>query len=66
MGYGRINIHEATKRLCSEGKERDNLQAKEVTYGMKKSPRMWYQKFDTYILKIGFVINRVIHNMWIN
>jgi hypothetical protein len=24
-------------------------------YGLRKSPRMWYQKFDTYILSLGFV-----------
>jgi hypothetical protein len=24
-------------------------------YGMKQSPRMWYQNFDTYILGLGFV-----------
>jgi hypothetical protein len=22
--------------------------------GLKQSPRMWYQKFDTYMLGIGF------------
>ena len=24
-------------------------------YGLKKSPRIWYQKFDTYILGLGFM-----------
>ena len=24
-------------------------------YGLKQSPRMWYQKFGTYILSLGFV-----------
>ena len=27
-------------------------------YGLKQSPRMWYQKFDTYILGLGFVRSR--------
>jgi hypothetical protein len=26
-----------------------------------KSPRMWYQKFDTYILSFGFVRIKVDH-----
>jgi hypothetical protein len=30
-------------------------------YGMKKSPRMWYQKFDTCILGLGFVRSRAAH-----
>jgi hypothetical protein len=30
-------------------------------YGLKKSPRMWYQKFDTYIIGLGFVRSRVDH-----
>nr|AAF65309.1 reverse transcriptase [Picea glauca] len=29
--------------------------------GVKQSPRMWYQKFDTYILRLGFVISRADH-----
>jgi hypothetical protein len=28
---------------------------KRSLYGLKKSPRMWYQKFDTYIIGLGFV-----------
>jgi hypothetical protein len=27
-------------------------------YGLKQSPRMWYQNFDTYILGLGFVRSR--------
>jgi hypothetical protein len=30
-------------------------------YGLNKSPRMWYQKFDTYILSFGFVRSKVDH-----
>jgi hypothetical protein len=30
-------------------------------YGLKKSSRMWYQKFDTYILGLGFLRSRVDH-----
>ena len=34
---------------------------KKSLYGIKKSPRMWYQKFDTYILGLGFVRSKVDH-----
>jgi hypothetical protein len=34
---------------------------KKSLYGLKQSPRMWYQKFDTYILGLGFVRSRVDH-----
>jgi len=34
---------------------------KRSLYGLKKSPKMWYQKFDTYILGLGFVRRRVDH-----
>jgi hypothetical protein len=30
-------------------------------YGLKQSPRIWYQKFDTYILGLGFVRSRDDH-----
>ena len=32
---------------------------KKSLYGLKQSPRMWYQKFDTYILGLGFVRSKV-------
>jgi hypothetical protein len=30
-------------------------------YGLKKSPRMWYQKFDTYMLGLGFTRSKADH-----
>jgi hypothetical protein len=30
-------------------------------YDLKQSPRMWYQKFDIYILSLGFVRSKVDH-----
>jgi hypothetical protein len=30
-------------------------------YGLKQSPRMWYQKFDTYILSLRFVRSKDDH-----
>jgi hypothetical protein len=35
-------------------------------YGLKQSPRMWYQKFDTYILGLGFVRSRADHCVYSN
>jgi hypothetical protein len=37
---------------------------KKSLYGLKQSPRMWYQKFDTYILGLGFVRSRVDHYVY--
>jgi hypothetical protein len=30
-------------------------------YGLKQSPRMWYKKFDTYILGLGFTRSKEDH-----
>jgi hypothetical protein len=30
-------------------------------YGLNKSPRMWYQKFNIYILSLGFVRSKDEH-----
>ena len=37
---------------------------KRSLYGLKKSPRIWYQKFDTYILSLGFVRSKVDHYIY--
>ena len=34
---------------------------KKSLYGLKQSPRMWYQKFDRYILGLGFVRSKADH-----
>jgi hypothetical protein len=34
---------------------------KRSLYGLMQSPRMWYQKFDTYILSLGFVRRKFDH-----
>jgi hypothetical protein len=33
-------------------------------YGLNQSPRMWYQKFNTYILRLGFVRSKVDHGIY--
>jgi hypothetical protein len=34
---------------------------KNSLYGLKQSPRMWYQKFDTYMMRLGFTRNKKDH-----
>jgi hypothetical protein len=36
------------------GKKELVCRIKKSLYGLKKSPRMWYQKFDIYMLGLGF------------
>ena len=44
-----------------KGKNELVCKLKKSVYGLKKSPRMWYQKFDTYILGLGFVRGKDDH-----
>jgi hypothetical protein len=44
-----------------KGKKELVCKLKKSLYDLKQSPRMWYQKFDTYILGLGFVRSRVDH-----
>ena len=37
---------------------------KKSLYGLKQSPRMWYQKFDTYVLGLGFVRSEDDHYVY--
>jgi hypothetical protein len=32
--------------------------------GLKKSPRMWYQIFDTYMLGLGFTRSKADHDVY--
>jgi hypothetical protein len=34
---------------------------KNSLYGLKESPMMWYQKFDTYMLGLGFTRSKADH-----
>ena len=42
-----------------KGKKELVCKLKKSLYGLKQSPTMRYQKFDTYILGLGFVRSRV-------
>jgi hypothetical protein len=37
-----------------KGKKELVCKLKKSLYGLKQSPRMWYQKIDTYMLGLGF------------
>ena len=44
-----------------KGKNELICKLKKSLYGLKQSPRMWYQKFDTYILGLGFMRREADH-----
>jgi hypothetical protein len=47
-----------------EGKKEMVHKLKRSLYDLKKSPRMWNQKFDTYILFFGFVRSKDDHYVY--
>jgi hypothetical protein len=49
------------KSFVVKGKKELVSQLKTSLYGLKQSPRMWYQKFDTYILGLGFLKSKEDH-----
>jgi hypothetical protein len=44
-----------------KGKKELVCKLKKSLYGLKKSPRMWYQKFDTSMLGFGFTRRKAYH-----
>ena len=44
-----------------KGKKELVCRLKNSMYGLKQSPRMWYQRFDTYILGLGFTRRKTNH-----
>jgi hypothetical protein len=34
---------------------------KKSLYGLKQSPRLWYQKYDSYMLGLGFIRSKEDH-----
>ena len=44
-----------------KGKEDPVCRLKKSLYGLKQSPRMWYQKFDSYIQGLRFKRSQVNH-----
>jgi len=47
--------------FIKEGKEKLVYKLNKSFYGLKQSPRMWYQQFNTYILGLYFVHSNVDH-----
>jgi hypothetical protein len=44
-----------------KGKKELVCKLKKYLYGLKQSPRMWYRKFDTYMLGLGFIRSKEDH-----
>jgi len=44
-----------------KGKKELVCKLKKSLYGLKQSPRMWYQKFDTFIRGLGFTRRKAYH-----
>ena len=53
-----------TKGFTIKGKKELVYKLKKSLYGIKQSPRMWYQKFDTYIQGMGFMRSKVDHRVY--
>jgi hypothetical protein len=44
-----------------KGKKELVCKLKKSMCGLKQSPRMWYKKFDTYVLGLGFTRSKEDH-----
>jgi hypothetical protein len=47
-----------------KGKKYLMCKLKRSLYGLNFFPRMWYQKFDSYILSLGFLISKDDHHAY--
>ena len=70
MAMKRIFLHEDLdeeiymkqhERFVVKGKRELLCKLKNSLYGLKQSPRMWYQKFDTFIRGLGFTRSKADH-----
>jgi hypothetical protein len=52
------------KGFAVKGKKELVCKLKNSLYGLKQSPRMWYQKFDTYMLGLGFTRRKEDHRVY--
>ena len=49
------------ENFAVKGKKELVCKLKKSLYGLKQSPRMWYQKFDTFIGGLGFTRSKADH-----
>lgn len=47
--------------FVEKGKENLVCKLKKSLYGLKQSPRIWYRKFNTYVLSLGFERSKSDH-----
>ena len=40
------------------------MQVKEALYGLKQAPRAWYERIDSYLMKLGFTRSDVDPNLY--
>ena len=59
-----INNMSQLEHYVVKGKSHLVCKLKKSLYGLKQSPRMWYQKFDTYMLSLGFVRSKSDHYVY--
>jgi hypothetical protein len=52
------------KGYVLKGKKELVCKMKKSLYGLKQSPRMWYQKFDNYMLGLGFTRSKEDHYVY--
>jgi hypothetical protein len=48
-----------------KGKKELVCKMKKSLYGLKQSPRMWYQKIDTYVMGLGFTRRKDGHCVYV-
>jgi hypothetical protein len=51
--------------FVGKGKKEPVCKMKKSFYGLKQSPRMWYQKFDTYMIGHGFTRRKEDHCVYL-
>ena len=50
--------------FAMKGKKELLCKLKNSLYGLKQSPRLWYQKFDTYVLRLCFTRSKAYHYVY--